>query len=180
MRYGHPYMQTRVADGLIDFALDHREPMKDGQISGQSTVTRSSKIAFIKDRRVLEPFMKLAQDVNKSAGWHFYIDAIEPMQYGEYHFGNEYGWHVDQHSKPYKDGRVRKFSFSIFLNDDFEGGEFDLEIHNPNVNPRYITIDKLSPNTAVFFQADVWHRVRPVTMGIRRSLVGWVLGPRFR
>lgn len=71
MRYGHPYMQTRVADGLIDFALDHREPMKDGQISGQSTVTRSSKIAFIKDRRVLEPFMKLAQDVNKGVGGIF-------------------------------------------------------------------------------------------------------------
>ena len=32
-------------------------------------------------------------------------------------------------STPYPDGRIRKISFSIFLNNNFEGGEFDLEIH---------------------------------------------------
>lgn len=181
MRYGHPYIQQRIPDNLINQTLSNVDKMKDGMTVGKTgTVTRNSKICFVGDRSVSEQFMKIAQQVNRDAGWNFYIDALEPMQYGEYHFGGEYGWHVDQHSKPYKDNRVRKFSFSVFLNDDYEGGEFDLEIYNPNQNPRYITIEKLTPNTAVFFQADVWHRVRPVSQGVRRSLVGWVLGPKFR
>ena len=31
----------------------------------------------------------------------------------------------------------------------------------------------------IFFQSDWFHRVRPVTKGIRKSLVGWILGPKF-
>ena len=92
----------------------------------------------------------------------------------------EYGWHVDQHNEPYSDRRVRKISFSVFLNDDYTGGEFDLELHSPSIKPRYETFSKLPLNTALFFQSDYWHRVRPVTKGVRKSLVGWVLGPEFK
>ena len=76
------------------------------------------------------------------------------------------------------------------------GGEFDLEIHGPMAQPerRYKTFSgaagyghkdnekkgKISVNDALFFQSDYWHRVRPVRKGIRKSLVGWVLGPKFK
>ena len=58
-----------------------------------------------------------------------YIDNIEPLQYSEYDTKQEYGWTQDVNNTPYSDGRIRKISFSIFLNNDYEGGEFDLEIH---------------------------------------------------
>ena len=112
--------------------------------------------------------------------WNFDLDAIEPLQYGEYGKKEEYGWHVDQHNKPYNDGRLRKISFSVFLNNDYTGGEFDLELHSPSVKDRYDTFTKLPLNTALFFKSDYWHRVRPVTKGVRKSLVGWVLGPKFK
>ncbi len=67
---------------------------------------------------------------------------------------------------------------SLFLNDDYEGGEFDLELYKPETDPRYKTF-KLSPWSAVFFQGDYWHRVRPVTSGLRKSLVAWFYGPPY-
>ena len=107
--------------------------------------------------------------------------GFEPFKMKKYDSNgvDEFGWHVDQHSQPYSDGRVRKISFSVFLNDDFEGGEFDIETGNPKEKKRYTTI-KGKSNHAFFFQSDYWHRVRPITKGVRKSLVGWVLGPKFR
>ena len=63
--------------------------------------------------------------------------------------------------------------------DDYEGGEFDLELFEPEKNPRYKTF-KLKKGSAIFFQSDVWHRVRPVSSGARKSLVAWYSGPTFK
>ena len=181
MRYGSPHITERIGGVTLSQTLKHvGKELQDAKIVGASGhISRSTKIAWIKDKEILSTFMTYAQAANKNAGWNFNIDMIEPLQYAEYSIEDEFGWHVDQHNTPYKDGRVRKISFSVFLNDDFEGGEFDIETGNPRENPRYTTI-KGKPNHAFFFQSDYWHRVRPITKGVRKSLVGWVLGPMFR
>ena len=136
---------------------------------------RQSKVGFIKDEQIKFAFLSIAKKVYKGV----HLDRIEDLQYGEYHPEGEYGWHQDCHVEPYKDGRIRKVSFSVFLNDDFDGGEFDLEVYSPAVEKRYETF-KLKPNTALFFRAEQWHRVRPVKSGVRKSIVGWVLGPKWK
>ena len=73
---------------------------------------------------------------------------------------------------------VRKISMSLFLNEDYEGGDFDLEIYKPEVDPRYKSF-KLPKGSAIFFQGDKWHRVRPVTSGVRKSIVAWFYGPPY-
>ena len=85
--------------------------------------------------------------------------------------------YTDQHPKIIN-GVVRKISMSLFLNDDYEGGEFDLEIYKPGDTQRFVTI-KPKKYSAVFFLADQWHRVRPVTAGHRKSLVAWFYGPPY-
>ena len=99
----------------------------------------------------------------------------EPLQYSEYDVGDEYGWHRDVHDEPYSNGLVRKVSFSTILNDDFEGGEFDIETKNPEDKRRYETFKSEEYNT-IIFPAHMWHRVRPVKSGVRKSIVGWLLG----
>ena len=136
---------------------------------------RQSKVGFIKDEQIKFAFLSIAKKVYKGV----HLDRIEDLQYGEYHPEGEYGWHQDCHVEPYKDGRIRKVSFSVFLNDDFDGGEFDLEVYSPAVEKRYETF-KLKPNTALFFKSDQWHRVRPVKSGVRKSIVGWVLGKQWK
>ena len=107
----------------------------------------------------------------------FNIGGVEPVQYGLYEPGGTYSWHVDQHPKPVR-GNVRKISMTLFLNEDYEGGEFDLELYSPDTDPRFKTF-KLKTGSAIFFQGDQWHRVRPVTSGLRKSLVAWFYGPPY-
>jgi PKHD-type hydroxylase len=71
---------------------------------------------------------------------------------------------------------VRKLSFSVMLTDpeEYEGGELLLKIDSFPITP---------PNkkgTVIFFPSYVLHEVTPVTKGTRKTLVGWVLGPKFR
>ena len=185
MRYGDPYETIVISKTLINRTLDklksEKFKMSTGTtLSSTNETKRNSNVTFIDDHVILKEFLDVTKRINNNASWNFNIDTIEPLQYGEYNQTQEYGWHVDQHNKPYSDGKVRKISFSIFLNDDYTGGEFDLELHSPSVKNRYETFSKLPLNTALFFQSDYWHRVRPVTKGVRKSLVGWVLGPEFK
>ncbi len=185
MRYGDPYETIVISKTLINRTLDklksEKFKMSTGKtLSSTNETKRNSNVTFIDDHVILKEFLDVTKRINNNASWNFNIDTIEPLQYGEYNQTQEYGWHVDQHNKPYSDGKVRKISFSIFLNDDYTGGEFDLELHSPSVKNRYETFSKLPLNTALFFQSDYWHRVRPVTKGVRKSLVGWVLGPEFK
>jgi PKHD-type hydroxylase len=180
MSYGWPYITKEIPQYLITMTMDRVRGAKAAQTHNQTgKIKRDSYVSFIEDADIREHFLHIAKKVNQDGGWGFDIDAIEPLQYGEYPIGGEYGWHQDAHTEPYKDGRVRKMSFSVFLNDTFEGGEFDLEIYSPAVKDRYETFHSL-PDTALFFKSDQWHRVRPITNGIRRSLVGWVLGSKWK
>jgi len=185
MRYGDPYETIVISKTLINRTLDklksEKFKMSTGKtLSSTNETKRNSNVTFIDDHVILKEFLDVTKKINNNASWNFNIDTIEPLQYGEYNKSQEYGWHVDQHNKPYSDRRVRKISFSVFINDDYTGGEFDLELHSPSIKTRYETFSKLPLNTALFFQSDYWHRVRPVTKGVRKSLVGWVLGPEFR
>jgi|SaaInlV_120m_DNA_3_1039746.scaffolds.fasta_scaffold08585_1 PKHD-type hydroxylase len=139
--------------------------------------TRSSEIAWLGDKNLLTMLFSMQKKVNVDAQWNLNITGVEPVQFGIYGQGDFYDWHVDQHPKTVN-GNVRKISMSLFLNDDFEGGEFDLEIYKPGADPRYETF-KSKPWTAIFFQGDQWHRVRPVTSGLRKSLVAWFYGPPY-
>ena len=146
--------------------------LEDGVITEESgKVKRNSKIFFIKDNETCKEIFNLINETTV-----IQLTDIEPLQYSEYGVGGEYGWHRDVHEKPYSNGLVRKVSFSTILNDNFEGGEFDIETKNPADKKRYDTFDNKKHNT-IIFPSHMWHRVRPVKSGIRKSIVGWVLGP---
>ena len=146
--------------------------LEDGVITEESgKVKRNSKVFFIKDTRTCKEIFNLINETTV-----IQLTDIEPLQYSEYGVGGEYGWHRDIHDKPYPNGLVRKVSFSTILNDDFEGGEFDIETKNPADKKRYDTFDNKKQNT-IIFPSHMWHRVRPIKSGVRKSIVGWVLGP---
>ena len=84
------------------------------------------------------------------------------VQLATYHPGDHYGWHID--------GRVgdrtrRILSISVLLTDDFKGGRLDFR------SPGAPHLKKAGD--IVIFNSDEWHRVAPVTAGVRESLVVW-------
>ena len=72
----------------------------------------------------------------------------------------------------------RKLSIIIQLSDpaDYEGGKF--EIDPQYENPNEIALKK--QGSILVFPSTIRHRVLPVTSGVRKSLVAWVEGPKWR
>jgi PKHD-type hydroxylase len=121
----------------------------------------------------------------------------ETMQYTEYGVGEFYGWHNDAgiscHYKPVSVGNqhegrekdfiqenlelVRKLSFVVQLSDpeDYEGGNLQLIAED---GKSYFAPRK--KGTVIVFDSRTSHRVLKVTKGKRKSLVGWVVGPRWK
>jgi PKHD-type hydroxylase len=161
-------------DLIQDILRNKEDTLTKGNINDASGLTkRNSSVSWIKDRTICQRVFSVIKNKTKDFS-NLYLDNIEPLQY------SEYGWHQDLNNKPYEDGRIRKISFSIFLNSNFEGGEFDLEVHGPDAKPRYVSEWKRINENCVIFNSDMWHRVRPVKSGVRKSIVGWLLGPAIR
>lgn len=126
------------------------------------------------------------KEVNDS-NWKFQHQLVEKLQYTRYDTSQHYNWHPDQRTEPYtlQDGDdamiglVRKISFSVLLNDDYEGGNFEIEYGLPDSDDRVKTILP-KKNLTIFFPSFIMHRVTPVTNGTRRSLVGWVCGQPYQ
>ena len=167
----------------------------DGDSSKQkesSESIRSGKTSFLPVNDLLsELFGKLILDYNLNfSGWNYDIEFIESIQLGHYHKGDFYDWHIDSFQNPsFRTGDEyhpdkpynRKISVTVFLNDpeEYEGGELDLETRGPNAEERFNTF-KLPKGSMVVFPSHMWHRVRPVTSGVRKSLVLWIQGPPFK
>ena len=160
--------------------------INEGEYDG---VKRKSKIVFLSyNERLDKLFGRMISDYNKNySGWDYDVDCLEAIQLTHYFEGDYYSWHQDQFNFPIvRNGRKynRKISVTVFLNDpeEYEGGEFDLEVRGPNCEEgeeRYDTF-KLPKKSIIVFPSDKWHRVRPVTSGVRKSLVMWFQGPPFR
>ena len=127
------------------------------------------------------------------AGWgDWKINTVQPYQYTKYGPGGHYDWHPDAHQDPQPEGDenaglIRKLSFTLLLSepDEYDGGEFLIEDHQrsgPNEIWHRITNMALVPEytqkgTMIVFPSHLWHKVMPVKRGLRRSLVGWFMGP---
>lgn len=87
----------------------------------------------------------------------FNYQTVE-YQLVEYVKDCHYTWHDD-------DSFRRIETNIILLNDNFEGGEFELKEYG---------IIKLNIGDCLNFKSTLDHRVKPVTKGIRYSLVTWL------
>ena len=182
MKYGLPYKVVEFSKEsmeIIDSATEKQKlKWEQGVLhKNDDKLARKSQIAWITNRKLSNMLSDMATVINRRCDWNLRLETIEPVQYGMYRSDDYYDWHVDQHKQPNK-GSVRKVSMSLFLSEDYEGGEFDLDLYKPGIDPRYESF-KLPIGSAIFFQSDVWHRVRPVKSGVRTSIVAWFSGPAY-
>ncbi len=92
------------------------------------------------------------------------IKHIENIQYTKYKEGDYYDWHIDS-GHDYASFRDISGTIELSPPEDFEGGElcfFPTENHST-----------AKQGTLIIFPSTMAHKVKPVTSGIRRSLVVW-------
>lgn len=189
-----------------DLHTHYGNQMKDSRLIGHeiNKVKRDSKNTWIPtDHWVAGWLWHFIQKANRTNFLYDlnHIDA-ENMQYTQYGEGMFYGWHNDagiasaykpqvtidalhtQSNEDYLRERtviqhelIRKLSFTLQLSgpDDYEGGNVQFLDEN---NKSYIA--PRQQGTLIVFDSRTQHRVCKVTKGTRKSIVGWVVGPRWK
>jgi hypothetical protein len=108
-----------------------------------------------------------------SEAWKFDITKSNQVDYLKYDKDGHYKSHVDTFFVKGIE-ETRKLTVLLFLNDDFEGGRLYLQAGNEKVYPPQ------EAGTVIIFPSFVLHGVEPVTSGVRRSIVTWLVGPWFK
>lgn len=140
---------------------------------------RKSKVAFLpaNDNDCSWIFQKITDSINllNDQYFQFDIEKIETLQFSEYHSTNK-GFYQRHCDDLYFSNFYRKLSFTIQLSDPttYEGGE--LLLHT-STEPEH---GKTECGSITIFPSYTLHEVTPVTKGVRYSLVGWVIGPKFK
>ena len=137
---------------------------------------RRSKICWMSEQYWLrDQLYWYVMEANRAA---FGIDVcnVAALQFTEYHGEKKggYEWHRDVIYRTDK-AFDRKISIVVQLSDshEYEGGDFEFsECENP-ANFR-------QKGAVLVFPSYVTHRVTPVTKGVRKSLVAWFEGPKWR
>jgi len=206
MAYPTLWYSTEIPKDLIEilekdiksFDLEAKESRLHGDEIDK--FIRDSKNAWIPTSHWIGGFVwHYIQRANRE-NFLYGLTAIdgENLQYTQYGEGQYYHWHIDagidtayrpqkivssstnisQDLSTIQGEYVRKLSFSIQLSDpeDYSGGEF-----------QFMSLDNSSTyfapkpkGTIIIFDSRSLHRVRKVKSGMRKSLVGWVVGPRWR
>ena len=95
-----------------------------------------------------------------------HYNIIMPPMVNKYNVGEYYGWHFDQTCMPDQTGNLTRmdYSYTIFFNDDYEGGE--LQIEDQSVKGKQGQI--------VIYDNKLRHRVTKITKGTRYACIGWM------
>lgn len=172
-----------------------QQGVKTAGIAGKSSTLsnkniRTSDVRFYdyddnnnQTKWIFERLNYIIEQINNQL-YGFELNGFSFFQYTEYQ-GSEnarYDYHTDMlygENKPSDRPETRKLSLTLCLNEqgiDYEGGEFQInlgDVNQPN------TVD-VTTGRAILFPSWVIHRVAPVTKGVRKSLVVWVEGPKFK
>ncbi len=174
------YFSREEVEKIIDLEeLQNFSKGKVGNNSGEANLKiRNSEISWLQQNRdsdwLFLKFHGLVGDVNHDV-FMYDIDGFDAFQYTKYKKDQHYTWHFDAFTE-YTTWE-RKISSVIILTDPdkYEGGELEV-ITNGNIEEPQIF--KPNAGSVIFFASWMPHRVRPVTKGIRKSLVAWIMGKR--
>jgi PKHD-type hydroxylase len=184
-----------------DASANFESQMMDSRLHGDSLnrEKRNSKNSWIPTTHWIGGFLwHYIQRANRE---NFLYDIRnidgESIQFTRYSEGEFYSWHNDAglstQYKPISVGNrcdglaqdylnekielIRKLSIVVQLSnpEDYEGGNLQImsEDGSSYLAPR-------RRGTVIVFDSRAQHRVLKVTKGVRKSLVGWVCGPRWK
>lgn len=105
--------------------------------------------------------------------WKFNVTCANQCDYLIYDVDGHYHAHTDTFMDPTQT-ECRKLTVLAFLNEDFEGGRLFLQVGHDKIYPPQ------NSGTVLVFPSFILHGVEPVTKGIRRSVVTWLVGQWFK
>jgi PKHD-type hydroxylase len=189
IKYGISQQEQLALTGGQTNKINEGKPLDDKDIIDLKK-KRDSNIVWLNDRWIYKEIQPFIHQANRLANWNFDWDFSESCQFTKYGPGQHYGAHCDSWESAYanKDnpdtfGKIRKLSVTCSLSDpsEYEGGELEFQFRNQDdPTPKKKCVEILPRGSICVFPSFVWHEVKPVTKGVRYSLVIWSLGYPFR
>ena len=162
---------------------------------------RNSKVKWYPlDHWIVPKLCEIASKINNEE-YMFDVTNLQCPQFTEYKKGQHYTWHTDGpgccHNSARKSsvlhksdalhytqqtnllGTVRKISISAILNDDYKGGELQFRTLSPTGQLEESSV-ACKTGDIIVFPSYLHHRVKPITKGVRYSIVAWYGGPPFK
>ena len=189
LKYGKSQQEQLALTGGQTNKVNQGKPLDDKDILDLKK-KRDSNIVWLSDRWIYKEIQPYIHQANRLAGWNFDWSFSEACQFTKYGPGQHYGAHCDSWEAPYDNpsnpdthGKIRKLSVTCSLSDpsEYEGGELEFQFRNQDdPTPKKKCVEILPRGSICVFPSFVWHEVKPVTKGVRYSLVIWSLGYPFR
>lgn len=155
------------------------ETNKPKNLHGPDHSTRRTSLNWLpKDHPYNSILLEFVLKANEIV-YHYDLSKFTPCQFAQYNVGDFYDYHQDSgFSIAETEKETRKLSLTVQLSDpkDYDGGVF--QFYNGDKDPEVPPI--IEQGSIIVFDSRMWHRVTPVTNGVRYSLVSWILGPRYR
>lgn len=153
---------------------------------------RDSNVVFLpqsKDTEWLyDPLYKVLNEAKQKCWRTFKVEQLQNVQYTVYKApAGRYNWHCDT-GQPTSGMERRILSIVVQLLDPntHSGGEFEIAecatsdlnkvVYGQIPDPKFVKSLKPPRGSVIVFPSFVQHRVSPVTVGTRKSLVGWCDG----
>ena len=167
--------------GTIGEVSDFNKIKNNPHLFKELIEKRDSNVGWLNDPWIYKSILPFVGKANEELQWNFQFEEAESAQFTTYYPGQFYSWHQDSLRSPPK---TRKISLTLSLNDpsEYEGGQLQFDCRNKE-NPEDNKIETIVENqqgSLVIFPSFTFHRVLPVTKGVRYSLVMWMKGDQWR
>jgi len=163
-----PIAQTGIG---FNGATDAVETVRKSEIRWVNTYDQSHRF-------IVDTLWNFVIDANRN-NYGFDLNYLRDVQFTTYRSenGGKYDWHQDIFwMNPTMSHRKLSITVQLSEPNEYQGGEFEID-------PEYGVLDQnviKQRGTVLVFPSFLRHRVTPVTSGVRRSLVAWVEGPKFK
>jgi hypothetical protein len=167
-----------VSHGFCDNMVKQYSPKeveKEAPYIGDGAVDLSirnvQRLILPMDRGIGATLTSIGLNVNHQF-WQYAITHSNQTEFLMYEVGGKYEAHTDTEHR--HSDTTRKITAIAILNDDFEGGQFFIQVSHEKIYPIQ------TKGTVIIFPSYMVHGVEPVTKGIRYTAVTWLVGPYFK
>lgn len=172
-------LDNEMCERILELGANKFEEAKLSKKNTTNKDLRDSSVVWLSEQWLFNLVFSYMNSANENSGWNVDVDAAESMQLTKYRKKGFYGYHKDgsgfelmnMPDNKFLHNKTRKLSMTALLNDEFEGGEF--EFYN---TPKL----EMNKGDIILFPSFEFHRVKPVTKGVRHSLVTWFVGPKYK
>ena len=175
---------STIAKGYTDVVGEETTKEDREALQHHDSKMRKTDVSFLtdKDNLMNELVWGFIREANKQF-FNYKLDYFQAIQFARYQNGGHYDWHTDASGDLTLSQEHRKLSLTMSLTDHttYDGGY--LEFYNGEKPLKHdehdVAKDVKDQGSVIVFDSRDWHRVTPVTKGVRYSIVCWTVGPHF-